>query len=725
MTGRPCRVIRSVFALTILFLAPIAALAQTPCVDYGSYLHWIGSAALNDQSYDLDVEGAYAYAANYGRMYVADISDPAAPEFIFNAQNGAQGVDARGDRLFVAGYDPDLRVYDISNPAVPTPIGGLSLPESSYFVTVDGDYAYLSAERRFHIVDVTDLANPALVSTLTIPNNAVTAIIREGYAYLASNGSGLLVVSISDPANPAIVGTYARTEPTGGIALSAPYIFLAALDGGVQIIDVSDPFHPVLAGSIPTYPTDGFAYSITVIGALAYVHCLPFDGTGSVRVYDITNPLAAVPIGGILPGGTVVDAGGFACVAAPMELRTLATANPTSPPVLGGIDLGPGAADDVLAGESHAYAAAWSNGLRVIDYVDPANPLVVGVYDTPGQAQGIVVRGDLAYVADGPAGLQIIDVSSPASPSLVGSLDTYDAQGLTLSGPYAYIADGWGQFKVIQVSDPAAPALVGTSVGMPLVHAVEMFGSYVIASEVYEGRLYVVDVSVPAQPHVVASVYAEGVRDFAVNGVIVYTATQNVGLQVYDFTNPLHPVLLRTVPTPDLIDGLSLSGETLYVTGGYMGVQAYDVGAPSTPRLIGSADTPGKSRQVDVEGDYAFVTHESYGLKILPAHCANPAGISQEAGESAAVSMRAYPNPVAGPTNLQFILPFGATVELAVYDAGGRRIKGWTRGWSVPGAHIVRWDATDDTGRRVPNGVYQARLTYGGRSVSRSLVVVR
>ncbi len=725
MVCRPRTVNRRLLATTILILVPLFAFADAPCVNYGSYLHWLGTADLNDWSYDLDVEGSYAYAAHYGRLYIADISAPDSPQFIYNTLNDSHGVDARGDRLFTAGYESDLRIYDVTYPPAPIVIGSLALPDNSYYVTVDGHYAYLSAERRFHIVDISDEANPMLVSTLPIPNNAWKAVIKDEYAYLASSGSGLLIVSIADHANPEIVGTFGRTEPTGAIALREPYIYLSAFGDGVAIIDVADPSDPVLVGSIPTFPADGSVYSVTVIETLAYVHCFPDDGAPSVRVYDITNPVAAASIGGISPGGPVVDAGGFACVGAPMELRTLATANPASPPILGGINLGSGAADDVYLGESHAYAAAWSNGLVVIDFSVPESPVIAGSYDTPGEAQGVVVQDDLAYVADGPSGLAIIDVSSPATPTLVGSLDTFDAKGVVVSGPYAYIADGWGQFKVVQVSDPTAPVLVGTSVGIPYVAAVEIFGPYVVASEVYEGRLCVMDVSVPSQPHVAGFLYAAGLRDFAVNGPILYAADQNEGLRVYDLTDPLHPTLVRTLPTPDLPDGVSLDGQTLYIAGGYMGIQAYDVVDPFAPRLIGSADTPGRSRRVDVGGDYAFVTHQIYGLKILPAHCVDPAGVSGNVWDGASSSLLVYPNPVTGAIRLSFVLPIGSTVELAIFDAGGRLIQDLTGGWSGPGEHRVVWEGRDDAGRRVSSGVYQARLRYGGHSERRTFVLLR
>ena len=53
--------------------------------------------------------------------------------------------------------------------------------------------------------------------------------------------------------------------------------------------------------------------------------------------------------------------------------------------------------------EEHAYLAAASDGLQVIDVSDPTTPTVAGSWVTPYQAWGVAVAGSYAYVADGDA----------------------------------------------------------------------------------------------------------------------------------------------------------------------------------------------------------------------------------------------------------------------------------------------------------------------------------
>jgi hypothetical protein len=79
------------------------------------------------------------------------------------------------------------------------------------------------------------------------------------------------------------------------------------------------------------------------------------------------------------------------------------------------------------------------------------------------------------------------------------------------------------------------------------------------------------------------------------------------------------------------------------------------------------------------------------------------------------------PNPFAGGTRLRFALPSRETVTLRVYDVAGRVVATLLdRATLEPGAHEVPFD-----GGRLPAGVYLARLTTGGVSETRRIVVAR
>jgi uncharacterized repeat protein (TIGR01451 family) len=85
------------------------------------------------------------------------------------------------------------------------------------------------------------------------------------------------------------------------------------------------------------------------------------------------------------------------------------------------------------------------------------------------------------------------------------------------------------------------------------------------------------------------------------------------------------------------------------------------------------------------------------------------------------------PNPAVGRARLWFGIPStlaGGTYELSIYDLGGRRVRRVDSGAARAGRFSLEWDLRDDAARTVNGGVYFARFTLGGKSVTRKLVVV-
>ena len=88
--------------------------------------------------------------------------------------------------------------------------------------------------------------------------------------------------------------------------------------------------------------------------------------------------------------------------------------------------------------------------------------------------------------------------------------------------------------------------------------------------------------------------------------------------------------------------------------------------------------------------------------------------------EASGLAVRIAPNPARGEAVLRFGLAESGPIRLAVVDALGREVAVLADGLRQPGGHEVRWDA-----RRVPAGVYHARLSTPGGSAVQRLTVVR
>jgi len=84
-----------------------------------------------------------------------------------------------------------------------------------------------------------------------------------------------------------------------------------------------------------------------------------------------------------------------------------------------------------------------------------------------------------------------------------------------------------------------------------------------------------------------------------------------------------------------------------------------------------------------------------------------------------------YPNPFNPQTVLPLALARAQTVDLAVYDVAGRRVRTLLSGPLAAGDHEVRWDGRDDAARELPSGTYFARLRTRAGPEIRPLTLVR
>ena len=84
----------------------------------------------------------------------------------------------------------------------------------------------------------------------------------------------------------------------------------------------------------------------------------------------------------------------------------------------------------------------------------------------------------------------------------------------------------------------------------------------------------------------------------------------------------------------------------------------------------------------------------------------------------------AEPNPSAGWSRIAFSLPEAHEVSLSVYDLNGRRVTELAKGRYAAGDHALEWNGLDARGHRVPSGAYLYRLTTGGVTQTRKLVLM-
>jgi len=84
-----------------------------------------------------------------------------------------------------------------------------------------------------------------------------------------------------------------------------------------------------------------------------------------------------------------------------------------------------------------------------------------------------------------------------------------------------------------------------------------------------------------------------------------------------------------------------------------------------------------------------------------------------------------YPNPFNPWTTIRYQLPEVSRVRLRVFNILGQEIKTLVDGVQEPGFYRIHWDGRDDSGKKVPPGVYLYRLRAGEFKATRKMLILR
>ncbi len=285
--------------------------------------------------------------------------------------------------------------------------------------------------------------------------------------------------------------------------------------------------------------------------------------------------------------------------------------------------------------DNHAFLAAGSKGLQIVDVSDPLSPQISGVLQTPGEAKDIVVRDGFAFIADGPTGLFVADISDPRHPVAAGSLDTPgSAEAIVLDGSFAYIADAWGGLQVIDISDPSRPVSAGTFDTGDIAEEVAVSGNHAYVASGSSGLL-VIDISDPSSPRLESSFptggYAKGI---AIRGNTAYVGGLYDALfKVIDISDPTslseRAELRYTFPNESW--DVTIDGESAFIVDHFSGIFVVDIRDEKSPRRVGAYRTASFLVGIEVSGDRAYTLgQENFGLAILDmANPANPVFLSR------------------------------------------------------------------------------------------------
>lgn len=132
---------------------------------------------------------------------------------------------------------------------------------------------------------------------------------------------------------------------------------------------------------------------------------------------------------------------------------------------------------------------------------------------------------------------------------------------------------------------------------------------------------------------------------------------------------------------------------------------------------------------VSVRAQNAPQGPQPFALAINGAFANWPDGgstaVADELGDLAAI--RITPNPVSGMTQLHYRIPAGhdGPIRLDIVDVRGRLVRSLVAKGQKAGDYSASWEGRDESGARVANGVYFARMQAGEHRTTAKILLVR
>jgi hypothetical protein len=680
----------------------------------------------------------HAFIGNGGLFQVFDISNPVSPQIIGELFFGGllvYDIGLSGNFAYIA--DGDMKVIDLSQPTRPQIAAKVTVPNDfAHRLIVSRNYAYVGTVRgRLIIVDISIPVSPIVKSTTVLNNEFVMGMAISGQHLFLSTESPIdpiYIYDVSDPSNPTLAGTYAVRN--SGFTTAGKYLYLYTSGNNFQILDVSVPTSPQLVGSIRT----PFAGRIAVKDGLTYVIARnPL--LGIIDVSDPSRPVlrgtavgtAITPASLAVTPPVVVAANeiGFWIIDAsdldhPLALTHFATGD---------------AALKVKIVENIAYLACLKAGLFIAEVFDLQKPRFISSFSVGGWVDDIVVDS-LVYLSGYPFGgttpplLSIVNVTKPGNPQMVAQvfvlsilpppLGGLGPTALAISENYAFVTHNWG-FSIINVSDKFKPQLVkwiATQRG-PLDIAVS--GKFVCLANGELG-LKIFDISDPENPQekFVFPGFAAGVTTRYDTAFVALSG----GLTILEILSSGSVIKLGEVATPGSRSTVDIALQDNFAYMAYNEeVVVVDFSNPSQPRVVDHTITLASAWGVAVKSNHVFVTGGAWALQIYQNKLVTR--VEEERFDPLPFSPKlypSYPNPLRASifnslTTIEYEIPRPGQVEIKVFNSLGEEVANLVNGQQNSGRHRIFFDA-----KNLPTGGYFYRLRFNNNwQATQKLLIVK
>ncbi len=604
------------------------------------------------------------------------------------------------------------------------------------------------------IIDVTDPANPVEASFVPKPPNTDRLYYAQpyskGYVYATMQPGPLQIIDVRDPYNAVEAGIYNQNFTEAykpWVDERRERLYLIDTQGGPAgmstiLLDISDPVNPVQIG----YYSAGY-HHIYVRNDTAYGFLFN-KGVDVLDVADPSNITLIANFGTVLPkthSGWLHDSGKYLTVDheyAPGE----------GPDSLGGHlqiwDVSVLPASPVLKSQYYTatnhtgqaslhhsywyrnliYMSYWTEGLRIVDASDPANPVEVGVYDWEDPNVSGIYRGAwgvfpylpsrnllvsvrtyglyiLDYIQDGPGIRHTpVDTLTTATAALYGEFVHINGPGIDAGKSSVFwrtdMVDSWKSTGVQRVNDSTFSFSIPLSAGITRVE-------YYIEAADSTGQKTRAPGLAPFLDWYETHIRGDAGLPVFMKGYTVTVTPAGIRLQwetAAEIDNAGFVILRKQVTEDRFLSIASYETEpSLRGQGSAVSGKRYE--------YVDQTAEPGRIQYLIRSVDFHGRTQDFGPLEVVLQKPLLPLTVAL---------LPNFPNPFNRGTTFQILVPprhanprQPRSVRLTIYDLRGIPVATIFDGLLMPGRHRFVWEGRTDFLNPIPSGVYFAVLTVG------------